>query len=152
MQRHLAPSPQIEIYNTPGQRMSLHYQPGLSQPQRQYISSSCCYPEPKFCLTKAHLLDSGWEELGLMPGAGMKTGRGRAASPHSTPRDACLASSSSIYGFGIQSHLPALPFPALLKCIFISLQWELCFPLSTPIWLRRPPTRFASLANGRRAE
>lgn len=47
---------------------------------------------------------------------------------------------------------PCSAFPCLLKSVLKPLHWEPCFPLSTLIWLHRPPTRFASSADGRGEE
>lgn len=71
---------------------------------------------------------------------------------HKTPREVCFASSSSTAGSSTQSHLLALLFTVILKSSFKSLHWELCFPLSTLIWLHKPPTRFAPSPNGRGEE
>ena len=128
----------------------------LLQPQGRDISCSYCYPEPNSCLTKANL-DSVREESGLMPGTDIRTRRGCTTPPpslpsHRTPREVCFASILSTAGSSTQSHLLALLFAVILKSIFKSLHWERCFPLSTLIWLHRPPTRFASSANGRGEE
>lgn len=81
-----------------------------------------------------------------MPSTAITTWKGSTAlymPCHKTLRDV-LDSSLSTAGPHTQSHLLAV-----LKRVFKSLHWELCFPLSTLIWLHRPSTRFASWANGR---
>lgn len=125
----------------------------LLQPQGHHTSSSYGDPDPNACLTKAHV-DSEREEHGSTLGTDSRTWRARTASPpsHKTPREGCSASSSSTAASSTQSHLLAVLSTVLLKSVFKSSHWELRFPLPTLIWLHRPPTRFASSANGRGEE
>lgn len=105
-------------------------------------------------LTKAQL-DSVREEPGVMSRRDIGTGRDTLVlplGPLTGPQRGVLCFQLEYRWLQHPVTPPCSAFPCLLKSVLKPLHWEPCFPLSTLIWLHRPPTRFASSANGRGEE
>lgn len=119
------------------------------------MSSSYRDPERNACLAKAQL-DSALEEPRLTPRTDIRTRRDARLllplCPLTRPQECSALLPAPVLLAPAPIHTFLLCFLLRYWSVFKSLHWELCFPLSTLIWLNRPPTHFASLANGRGEE